>query len=293
MLNKIIENISRVIVGNNEKIKLTLAAIISEGSILIEDFPGSGKTTFAKSITNNLWFNFKRIQFTSDLLPSDILGFNIFSKDQLSFQKGPIFTNIVLADELNRGSPKSQSAFLEAMEEKNVSIDGTTYQLPEPFFVIATQNPMDSSGTSSLPDSQLDRFMISFSLSDLKDKEKIIMLKNNINFTESKSNPIDWTVLKKKKMTINITDEIYQYVIEIEQIIRSLEKEIYISARCLKQIIDLAKGWAMINDKDYVTHQDIKDILPYILRHRIKFLNQDEKLDFINKDILEKIVIKK
>ena len=293
MLNKIIENISRVILGNNEKIKLTLAAIISEGSILIEDFPGSGKTTFAKSITNNLGFNFKRIQFTSDLLPSDILGFNIFSKDQLSFQKGPIFTNIVLADELNRGSPKSQSAFLEAMEEKNVSIDGTTYQLPEPFFVIATQNPMDSSGTSSLPDSQLDRFMISFSLSDLKDKEKIIMLKNNINFTESKSNPIDWTVLKKKKMTINITDEIYQYVIEIEQIIKSLEKEIYISARCLKQIIDLAKGWAMINDKDYVTHQDIKDILPYILRHRIKFLNQDEKLDFIKKDILEKIVIKK
>jgi len=293
MLNKIIENISKVIVGNNEKIKLTLAAIISEGSILIEDFPGSGKTTFAKSITNNLGFNFKRIQFTSDLLPSDILGFNIFSKDQLSFQKGPIFTNIVLADELNRGSPKSQSAFLEAMEEKNVSIDGTTYQLPEPFFVIATQNPMDSSGTSSLPDSQLDRFMISFSLSDLKDKEKIIMLKNNINFTESKSSPIDWTLLKKKRMTINITDEIYQYVIEIEQIIKSLEKEIYISARCLKQIIDLAKGWAMINDKDYVTHQDIKDILPYILRHRIKFLNQDEKLDFINKDILEKIVIKK
>ena len=293
MLNKIIENISRVIVGNNEKIKLTLAAIISEGSILIEDFPGSGKTTFAKSITNNLGFNFKRIQFTSDLLPSDILGFNIFSKDQLSFQKGPIFTNIVLADELNRGSPKSQSAFLEAMEEKNVSIDGTTYQLPEPFFVIATQNPMDSSGTSSLPDSQLDRFMISFSLSDLKDKEKIIMLKNNINFTESKSSPIDWTLLKKKKMTINITDEIYQYVIEIEQIIKSLEKEIYISARCLKQIIDLAKGWAMINDKDYVTHQDIKDILPYILRHRIKFLNQDEKLDFIKKDILEKIAIKK
>ena len=293
MLNKIIENISRVIVGNNKKIKLTLAAIISEGSILIEDFPGSGKTTFAKSITNNLGFNFKRIQFTSDLLPSDILGFNIFSKDQLSFQKGPIFTNIVLADELNRGSPKSQSAFLEAMEEKNVSIDGTTYQLPEPFFVIATQNPMDTSGTSSLPDSQLDRFMISFSLSDLKDKEKIIMLENNINFTESKSTPIDWTLLKKKKMTINITDEIYQYVIEIEQIIKSLEKEIYISARCLKQIIDLAKGWAMINDKDYVTHQDIKDILPYILRHRIKFLNKDEKLDFIKKDILEKIVIKK
>ena len=293
MFNEIIQNISKVIVGNNEKIKLTLAAIISEGSILIEDFPGSGKTTFAKSITNNLGFNFKRIQFTSDLLPSDILGFNIFSKDKLSFQKGPIFTNIVLADELNRGSPKSQSAFLEAMEEKNVSIDGTTYKLPEPFFVIATQNPMDASGTSSLPDSQLDRFMISFSLSDLQDNEKIKMLKNNISFNENNSNHLNWNNLKNKRMRINVNDEIYQYIIEIEQVIKSLEQEIYISARCLKQIIDLAIGWAMISDKEYVTHQDIKEILPYILRHRIKFLNQDEKFDFIKKEILEKIVIKK
>ena len=293
MFNKIIDDISKVIIGNKEKIKLTLAAIISEGSILIEDFPGSGKTTFAKSITNNLGFNFKRIQFTSDLLPSDILGFNIFSKDKLSFQKGPIFTNIILADELNRGSPKSQSAFLEAMEEKNVSIDGTTYKLPEPFFVIATQNPMDTSGTSSLPDSQLDRFMISFSLSHLQNNEKIKMLKNNVSFNENNSNPLNWDYLKNKRMKINVNDEIYQYIIEIEQVIKSLEQEIYISARCLKQIIDLAIGWAMISDKEYVTHQDIKEILPYILRHRIKFLNQDEKFDFIKKEILEKIIIKK
>ena len=293
MYNEIIKNISKTIIGNVEKIKLTLAAIISEGSILIEDFPGSGKTTFAKSITYNLGFNFKRIQFTSDLLPSDILGFNIFSKDKLSFQKGPIFTNIVLADELNRGSPKSQSAFLEAMEEKNVSIDGVTYNLPEPFFVIATQNPMDSSGTSSLPDSQLDRFMISFSLSELEDKEKIMMLKNNNSFNGQKLNILDWEELKNKKTKINISDEIYQYVIAIEQTIQSLDQKVYISSRCLKQIIDLAKGWAIINEKDYVTHQDIKETLPYILRHRIKFLKQDEKFDFVKKEILEKIEIKK
>ena len=293
MYNEIIKNISKTIIGNVEKIKLTLAAIISEGSILIEDFPGSGKTTFAKSITYNLGFNFKRIQFTSDLLPSDILGFNIFSKDKLSFQKGPIFTNIVLADELNRGSPKSQSAFLEAMEEKNVSIDGVTYNLPEPFFVIATQNPMDSSGTSSLPDSQLDRFMISFSLSELEDKEKIMMLKNNNSFNGQKLNILDWEELKNKKTKININDEIYQYVIAIEQTIQSLDQKVYISSRCLKQIIDLAKGWAIINEKDYVTHQDIKETLPYILRHRIKFLKQDEKFDFVKKEILEKIEIKK
>ena len=160
MIKNIINDTSKTIVGNINKIKITLAAIISEGSILIEDYPGSGKTTFAKAITQNLGLNFKRIQFTSDLLPSDILGFNMLSNEKMNFQKGPIFTNIVLADELNRGSPKSQSAFLEAMEEKKVSIDGESYNLPEPFFVIATQNPMDSSGTSSLPESQLDLSLI-------------------------------------------------------------------------------------------------------------------------------------
>ena len=291
MFNKIIEDTSKVIVGNVDKIKLTLAAIISEGSILIEDYPGSGKTTFAKAITSSLGLNFKRIQFTSDLLPSDVLGFNILSDDKLKFQKGPIFTNIVLADELNRGSPKAQSAFLEAMEEKNVTIDGKSYNLPEPFFVIATQNPMDTSGTSSLPDSQLDRFMISYSLSDLDQKEKILMLKKNISFSNSISETINWSQINDKKNEITIKDEIYAYVVEIEQTIKALGQNIYISARCMKQIIDLAKGWAIVNGNEYVSHQDIKDTIPYILRHRIKFLNQQDKLSYVNKEILEKINI--
>ena len=293
MFDNLIKEVSKVIVGNENKIKLTIAAILSEGSVLIEDNPGSGKTTFAKAITLNLGLGFKRIQFTSDLLPSDILGFNIFKNEELNFQKGPIFTNIVLADELNRGSPKSQSAFLEAMEEKNVSIDGTTYKLPEPFFVIATQNPMDSSGTSTLPDSQLDRFMISFSLSELSDKDKVLMLKNNIDLTKINSEKINWSEIQDKKNKINVSDEIYQYTLEIEQTINSLDQQIYISPRCLKQIIDLGKGWAMVNSKDYVTHQDIKDLLPYILRHRIKFLKQEEKEDFVNNEILSKISIKR
>ena len=291
MFEKIISNISTIVVGNSEKIKLTLAAIVSEGSILIEDYPGSGKTTFAKAITQSLGLNFKRVQFTSDLLPSDILGFNIFLDGKLNFQKGPIFTNIVLADELNRGSPKSQSAFLEAMEEKKVSIDGISHSLPEPFFVIATQNPMDSSGTSSLPDSQLDRFMISYSLSDLNDDDKIEMLKKEINFDKQKSENIDWQKIKERKNIITVKDEIYKYVVSIEQRIQSLDQKIYVSARCLKQIIDLARGWAIINNKDYVTHQDIKDTIPYILRHRIRFLNQEEKIEFVNKEILDKIDI--
>jgi len=289
MFETLINNISKTVVGNVDKIKLTLAAIISEGSILIEDNPGSGKTTLAKTITLNLGLNFKRIQFTSDLLPSDILGYNILKDEKLIFQKGPIFTNIVLADELNRGSPKSQSAFLEAMEEKSVSIDGETHKLPEPFFVIATQNPMDSSGTSSLPDSQLDRFMISYSLSDLNDDDKIEMLKKEINFDQQKSENIDWQKIKERKNIITVKDEIYKYVVSIEQRIQILDQKIYVSARCLKQIIDLARGWAIINNKDYVTHQDIKDTIPYILRHRIRFLNQEEKIEFVNKEILEKI----
>ena len=291
MFEKIISNTSKIVVGNSEKIRLTLAAIISEGSILIEDYPGSGKTTFAKAITQSLGLNFKRVQFTSDLLPSDILGFNIFSDDKLNFQKGPIFTNIVLADELNRGSPKSQSAFLEAMEEKNVSIDGISHSLPEPFFVIATQNPMDTSGTSSLPDSQLDRFMVSYSLSELSDNDKIEMLKKEISFVDDNSEKIDWKKIKEKKNKVTVKDEIYKYVINIEQTIQSIDRKIYISARCLKQIIDLARGWALINEKDYVTHQDIKDTIPYILRHRIRFLNQEEKIEFVKKEILEKIDI--
>ena len=293
MFNNIIKNISKSIVGNEDRIKLTLAAIISEGSILIEDNPGSGKTTFAKSITLNLGLSFKRVQFTSDLLPSDILGFNIYKNEKLEFQKGPIFTNIVLADELNRGSPKSQSAFLEAMEEKSVSIDGETYRLPEPFFVIATQNPMDSSGTSSLPDSQLDRFMISYSLSDLNEIEKINMLKNGYDLLSIESEPINWEDLQTKKKKVKVSDEIYKYVIEIEETIKSLDQNIHVSARCLKQIIDLAKGWAVVHGKDYVTHQEIKDIIPYIFRHRIKFLNQEDKLNYINEEILSKISIQK
>ena len=291
MFEKIISYTSAIVVGNSEKIKLTLAAIVSEGSILIEDYPGSGKTTFAKAITQSLGLNFKRVQFTSDLLPSDILGFNIFLDGKLNFQKGPIFTNIVLADELNRGSPKSQSAFLEAMEEKKVSIDGISHSLPEPFFVIATQNPMDSSGTSSLPDSQLDRFMISYSLSDLNDDDKIEMLKKEINFDQQKSENIDWQKIKERKNMITVKNEIYKYVVSVEQRIQSLDQKIYVSARCLKQIIDLARGWAIINNKDYVTHQDIKDTIPYILRHRIRFLNQEEKIEFVNKEILDKIDI--
>ena len=294
MLDSIINSISQIIVGNHFKIKLSIASIISEGSILIEDYPGTGKTTFAKTITHYLGMDFKRIQFTSDLLPSDILGFNYFKHNEQIFQKGPIFTNIVLADELNRGSPKTQSSFLEAMEEKNVSIDGVTYNLPEPFFVIATQNPMDSSGTSSLPDSQLDRFMVSFSLSDLNDNQKKQMLKLSTILNGQSNSEFNWNQIKNQKKEIIINDIVYDYVLDIEKKIISLNETFHVSPRCLKQILELAKGWALINGKKFVTHQDIKDVIPFVLRHRIRFISNDgDKNLFINNEILNNITINK
>ena len=187
MYQNLIQNIQKKVIGNEFKIKISIATILSGGHILIEDLPGTGKTTFAKSLTSAMNLEFKRIQFTSDLLPSDIVGYTFLKKDEFVINKGPIFTNIVLADELNRASPKTQSAFLESMEERTVTIDKETFELPKPFSVIATQNPSDLSGTSLLPESQLDRFTISFSLEELNKDQRIQLLKNQDTTLETKS----------------------------------------------------------------------------------------------------------
>ena len=192
--------------------------------ILIEDFPGTGKTTFAKSITAALNLDFKRIQFTSDLLPSDILGFNFLINDKFEIKKGPIFTNVVLADELNRASPKTQSAFLEAMEEKSVTIDRETFKLPDPFIVIATQNPSDLSGTSLLPESQLDRFMISFSLDELTNEQQLYLLKNENNFEIKKNDKINLEKIVSSK-EININDNVYKYIQEIKKLFKQISQK--------------------------------------------------------------------
>ena len=287
MIEKILTNASNNIIGNNFKIKLTLATIISGGHILIEDLPGTGKTTFAKSITEALNLDFKRIQFTSDLLPSDILGYTYLKKDKFVINKGPIFTNIVLADELNRASPKTQSAFLEAMEENTITIDKQTFKLPKPFSVIATQNPADLSGTSLLPESQLDRFSISFSLDDLNKDERIQVL------NQKKSN-----IIKKSKFNfekninlskVNTNKNVLDYIDNINQYIKSNFQNTHVSIRSLKQTLSLAKGLALINNKDFVTYQEIKDVLPYVLRHRLNIVNKDEIVDFIKFEILNKI----
>ena len=288
MFNDVKKYIGQNIVGNEKNLRISLAAVLCGGHILIEDLPGTGKTTFAKWLTASLNLDFKRIQFTSDLLPSDILGFSFLSKDKFEIKKGPIFSNIILADELNRASPKTQSAFLEAMEEKSVTIDRETFQLPDPFIVIATQNPSDLSGTSLLPESQLDRFMISFSLDELTPDEQLNLLKNQNLPSVTRNNNFTFKDSKLNKK-ININDNIYKYIQNIKKFIDSNFSEIHISTRCLKQIVSLATSLTLLNGKDYLTFQEIKDVIPYILKHRIKIIEKTKVLDFINDEILNKV----
>ena len=288
MFEQITKQIGPNIIGNEDKLKISLAAILSGGHILIEDLPGTGKTTFAKYLTSALNLDFKRIQFTSDLLPSDVLGFSFLSKDKFEIKKGPIFTNIVLADELNRASPKTQSAFLEAMEEKNVTIDKETFHLPDPFIVIATQNPSDLSGTSLLPESQLDRFMISFSLDELTNEQQLNLLKNHDLTNVNNKSEINFKDLKPTNK-VNINDNVYKYIQNIKKFIDNNFPEIHISTRCLKQIVSLAKSLTLLNGKDYLTFQEIKEVIPYILKHRIKIVEKTKVLDFINDEILDKV----
>ena len=288
MIKKLIQDVQKKIIGNEFKIKISIAAILSGGHILIEDLPGTGKTTFAKALTTALNLKFKRIQFTSDLLPSDILGYTFLKNDKFVINQGPIFTNIVLADELNRASPKTQSAFLESMEEKTVTIDKDTFQIPNPFSVIATQNPSDLSGTSLLPESQLDRFTISFSLEELNKEQRIKLLKNETNNISINS---DFTFddTAKDINEININENVIEYLDNISEFIKNNFNNTHISPRCLKQTINIAKSLSYVNSSKYVTYQEIKDVLPFVLRHRLNLVEKKEFFNFMNNEVLNKV----
>ena len=288
------KRISNKIIGNDNKIEMSLACIISGGHILIEDLPGTGKTTFAKALTEALNLEFKRIQFTSDLLPSDIIGYNINKDNQLEFQKGPLFSNLILADELNRSSPKTQSAFMEAMEEKNVTVDRETYPLPDPFIIIATQNPSDLAGTSLLPESQLDRFMISFSLNELNDVDQLKVLKEHKESDNQKNQEFfDLKKLNLQKKEIIIEDVVFNYILNISKYIKENLNEIHISSRCLKFIVNMSKSLTLIRGARAVTFKEIQEVVPYVLRHRIELVNRNEINSFIQKEIIEKVDLPK
>ena len=292
MIKSIKSNLNQFIIGNDDKIELSMAAIIAGGSILLEDQPGTGKTTFAKLIANSLGLDFKRIQFTSDMLPSDINGFVKYINNEPNFQKGPIFSNIILADELNRGNPKCQSAFMEAMEEKSVTIDGSTHNLPQPFFVIATQNPTEQVGTYPLPESQLDRFMISFSMNKLDHDQEKQILKQKSNNQNINSLNIDIQKTMNEVNQIECNDIVISYIQSLTEQTKKIKFETILSTRTLLYTVQISKALAYLNEKKYVTFDEVQRTFPYILKHRIK--NVDFGVDilgYIQKEIIEKVPV--
>lgn len=269
-MKEIINEIEKVIKGKTDKIKIILATFFAGGHILLEDIPGVGKTTIAKTISKVLGLNFNRVQFTSDLLPSDILGVNYFDIElkKFIFKKGPIFTEIFLADEINRASPKTQSALLEAMEERQVSIDGNRFKLSDDFFVIATQNPLEDVGTFPLPISQIDRFMVSLSIGyPDRESEKMILKRDSIPPLNSFKFKIK--EYKKKAKEIYVDDKIIEIILNILNFTRSSLFEYGLSTRAGISIVDMAKSWALINEREYVIDEDIVEILPYVATHRL------------------------
>jgi len=287
--------ISRIIKGKENVIRYVLAAFFAGGHILIEDVPGVGKTTLAISMAKAMSLAFNRIQFTSDLMPSDILGIYIYDekKKDFIFRPGPIFSNIILADEINRAPPKTQSALLEAMAEKTISIEGKTHKLEDVFCVIATQNPMDNYGTFILPESELDRFMIKISMGyPSYDIEKLMILNGDpserlvdIQSVLTKQDVLD--IIKHVKH-IHVSEDVADVLMFIVQKTRK-HKDVYVgvSPRGTLQMINLAKSYAFLMDRDFVTPFDIIELAPIAFPHRILTDDTTQKKNSI---IIEEIV---
>lgn len=278
-LKSLLSKYQEKIIGQEENLKYLLAALLSGGHVLIEGVPGTGKTQMVKTLATLVGGDFNRIQFTPDLLPSDITGSKIFNMKESYFQtlKGPVFTNVLLADEINRTPAKTQAALLEAMEEKQVTIQGETFQLPELFFVAATQNPIEYEGTYPLPEAQQDRFMFKLIIDfpDLAAETKVLtnVLQESIGseeptalFTEE-----SLTQLKQEIKRVTIQQEVQQYIVEIVRQTREQEAIQYgASTRGAIAIAKTAQAWAYLADRDYVTPDDVKQVVRPCLRHRIQ-----------------------
>ncbi len=285
-INKIVSEVKKAVIGKDTVIIKTMLAMLCKGHILIEDIPGVGKTTLALAFSKALNLKHNRMQFTPDVLPSDVTGFNVYNKMKgvFEFKEGSAFCNLFLADEINRTSSKTQSALLELMEEKNITVDGITYKLPEPYTVIATQNPIGSAGTHLLPESQLDRFMIKLSMGYPTSEGEIAILKSKYN-----SNPLDNVKqvansdliieIQNAVSNIYIDDKIYSYIVSIANATRNHPLiKLGVSPRGTLALMNISKGIALAMGRDYVIPDDVSYICRDVFAHRI-ILNSKAKLN--------------
>lgn len=276
-IQRAIEQVNHIILGKEKETKLALCCLLAKGHLLIEDLPGMGKTTLSHALASTLGLSYSRVQFTSDLLPADITGVSIFNqKDHdFTFHPGPIFNQVVLADEINRASPKTQSALLEAMEEKQVSVDGTSHQLPQPFFVIATQNPLHQSGTFPLPESQLDRFLMRITLGFPPQEAERMMLTQEYeqekNRVEQVVDPQSLQQVQKAVDAVTAKDQVIDYILRLVNLTRvSDDFPVPLSPRATMALLKAAKAWAILDGRDYVSHEDVQTVLPSVVEHRLR-----------------------
>ncbi|MCF2949697.1 AAA family ATPase [Paraglaciecola aquimarina] len=284
-LNQAIEKTCQVLIGKQQQVKLALTCLLANGHLLIEDLPGMGKTTLSHTLAKVLGLQYSRIQFTSDLLPADMLGISIFDNKEQNFRfhPGPIFNQLVLADEINRASPKTQSALLEAMEEGQVSLDGETRALPSPFFVIGTQNPSHQSGTYPLPESQLDRFLMRIQLGYPDVEAEKLMLKNQISSLEHQIQPIMSVEQFQQAQTlaqqVHSSEPLVDYILRLVTFSRESQQFANpLSPRATKAILAAAKAWAYLSNRDYLIPEDIQAILPAVAEHRLRSASSDFSL---------------
>ena len=276
-LEQVQTEVNKVIKGKENVVKKVLAAVIAGGHILMEDIPGVGKTTLATTFAKSMSMHYKRVQFTPDVLPSDILGFSMYNSAtrEFEYREGAVFTNLFLADEINRTSPKTQSALLEVMEEKTATVDGVTRPLPDPFVVIATENPYGSSGTQMLPESQLDRFMVCLSMGYPSHADAVAILKGNAGSPLSKVQEVISMeeVLALRAMTNNlyVKDDIYEYIVNLVEATRTMDIfTMGASPRGTIALLRIAKAMAVIDGRDYVCAKDVQDVARDVLGHRVK-----------------------
>ena len=276
-LKPVVDQLNQIILGKDEQIRLALVCLLAHGHLLIEDLPGMGKTTLAHALAKVLGLDFQRIQFTSDLLPADIIGTAIYrrSDETFKFHQGPIFTQVILADEVNRATPKSQSALLEAMEEYQVTSEGVSRKLPSPFFVIATQNPFHQIGTYPLPESQLDRFLIRISLGYPAAEVERLLFKGQETRSQIEAlNPLlnaeQLSGFQRQVEQVTVTEPLLDYLQALVQATRSSREWVHgLSPRGGLSLLRAARAWAFLHARDYVTPDDIQAVWPSVAAHRL------------------------